>query len=169
MQVFPIPAGVPFQICGRFGDCRGTNCSRRHEGVDLCANPNTPLLAVDDGAVRFGTDPLGGIVAVLVPSNAPQTHYYYAHLSAVEGSARSVKAGDVIGYVGRTGDAAAPGIPTHLHFGHYVPQPVDPLADLQAAARVGAPSGGLSVAQALAIGAAGVAVAATAAWWLTRG
>jgi murein DD-endopeptidase MepM/ murein hydrolase activator NlpD len=43
--------------------------------------------------------------------------FYYAHLSAfspLAGTGRSVKAGEVLGFVGNTGDA--PGTPTHLHF-----------------------------------------------------
>jgi murein DD-endopeptidase MepM/ murein hydrolase activator NlpD len=121
---------------------------------------------VDDGAVRFGNDPLGGLVASLYTS--PTSHYYFAHLSAVEGGPRNVKAGDVIGYVGRTGDASAPGIPTHLHFGFYVPQAVDPLPMLQAAARVGAPGVPQGAAVAIAIGVGIIAGSAALAWWLVR-
>lgn len=128
------------------------------------------MLAVDDGQVRFGQDPLGGTIAVLAPSGVPiGLHWYYAHLSAVEGTARAVKAGDIIGYVGRSGDAAPPGIPTHLHFAKYTPTPTDPLGELQAAPRVTLSNGKtLSVGAALAVAGGAIVGSALLAWWLTR-
>jgi murein DD-endopeptidase MepM/ murein hydrolase activator NlpD len=113
MQVFPVvstPKGSP-----SYSDTWGAPRSggRTHKGTDILADEGTPVVAVDDGAVKFGTDPLGGNVATL---NAPdRTRYYYAHLNGFEGKARAVKAGDVIGYVGMTGNAAQTGI-NHLHF-----------------------------------------------------
>ena len=70
----------------------------------------TPLVAVKSGSVLFKTNALGGN-AVWLTSNDGDS-YYYAHLSSWEGSSRSVSQGEVIGYVGQTGNAGTP----HLHF-----------------------------------------------------
>ena len=70
----------------------------------------TPLVAVESGSVNFKTNALGGNVVWL--SGASGTAYYYAHLSSWEGSSRSVSQGEVIGYVGMTGNTSA----NHLHF-----------------------------------------------------
>lgn len=83
---------------------------RTHEGVDLMAPTGTPLVAVTAGHVRFWTNRLGGRVASLTADNG--TRYYYAHLSTYAGWSRRVDRGEVIGYVGSTGNAGAP----HLHF-----------------------------------------------------
>ncbi|MEZ5247890.1 MAG: M23 family metallopeptidase [Ilumatobacteraceae bacterium] len=65
------------------------------------------------GGVRHGAvlhQPARGNAAWLTGSDGNK--YYYAHLSAWEGGDRSVGAGEVIGYVGATGNASGP----HLHF-----------------------------------------------------
>ena len=86
---------------------------RGHQGVDIFASEGSPLVAVDAGEIRFGSDPLGGNVANLYADDG--RHYYYAHLSAFAGSGpRRVAAGDVIGYVGTTGNAR--GTRAHVHF-----------------------------------------------------
>ena len=73
----------------------------------------TPLVAVIDGAATMKTNALGGNTVGLKGSDG--NYYYYAHLSGWEGSSRTVSQGEVIGYVGHTGDTAA----NHLHFGIY--------------------------------------------------
>ena len=83
---------------------------RRHEGVDMMASTGTPLVAVVSGSVTFKQNSLGGNAVWLRGSNGDS--YYYAHLSSFEGSSRSVGQGEVIGYVGSTGNAGVP----HLHF-----------------------------------------------------
>ena len=84
---------------------------RSHEGVDLLASTGTPLVAVVSGSVQFKHNSLGGNAVWL--AGADGNRYYYAHLSAFEGSSRGVSQGEVIGYVGDTGNAR--GTP-HLHF-----------------------------------------------------
>lgn len=85
----------------------------KHNGVDIFAERGTPILAPDAGAVTFAIDPLGGNVANL--KLADGRRYYFAHLERYEGqSGRIVAAGDVIGYVGNTGNAR--GTSPHLHF-----------------------------------------------------
>lgn len=70
----------------------------------------TPLVAVESGSVQFKTNSLGGNAIWLQGGSGAR--YYYAHLSAWEGSSRGVSQGEVIGYVGSTGNAGV----DHLHF-----------------------------------------------------
>ena len=96
-----------------YGDSWGGPRSggRRHEGVDMLAPTGTPLYAAASGLVNFKQNTLGGLAVSLTADNG--NRYYYAHLSQYEGTSRRVAQGDVIGYVGDTGNAT--GIP-HLHF-----------------------------------------------------
>ena len=96
-----------------YGDTWGAPRSggRRHQGVDMLAPTGTPLQAVIGGMVSQRANTLGGITISLVGDNG--NRYYYAHLSAYEGEPGRVEQGQVIGYVGDTGNAT--GTP-HLHF-----------------------------------------------------
>lgn len=114
LRVFPVAQGARYE--NDWGQARTgfkpNGEPRTHEGNDLFGPEGRPLLAVDDGMLSFGNDPFGGQIAVLRANDG--TRYYYAHLSRYEGVNRRVRAGDVIGYLGRTGNAitTAP----HLHF-----------------------------------------------------
>lgn len=88
----------------------GRSGGRSHEGVDMMSPGGTPLVAVESGYVQFKTTPLGGN-SIWLNGNSG-TRYFYAHLSAWEGSSRNVSQGEVIGYVGSTGNTSA----NHLHF-----------------------------------------------------
>jgi hypothetical protein len=104
---------------------------RVHEGTDIFAAEGTPLFAVDDGFVSFGESGLGGLLARLKANDGAT--YLYIHLSAFEGENRPVKMGDVIGYVGHTGNAAT--TPPHCHFEiHPIPGegPINPFPILTA-------------------------------------
>jgi murein DD-endopeptidase MepM/ murein hydrolase activator NlpD len=81
-----------------------------HEGIDMPAVTDTPVVAVVDGIMRHDDGGAGGHGAWLTGTDG--LSYYYAHFSHYEGEGRLVAAGDVIGYVGMTGDATGP----HLHF-----------------------------------------------------
>ena len=87
-----------------------------HHGNDIFAPLGAPLLAVSDGTLFLvGWNTLGGNRLWL--RDLQGNEFYYAHLSAYSPLARDgahVHAGDVIGFVGNTGDAE--GTPTHLHF-----------------------------------------------------
>ena len=76
----------------------------------MMAARGVPLVAVESGYAQFKTTRLGGN-SVWVNGNSG-TRYFYAHLSAWEGSSRNVSRGEVIGYVGATGNTSA----NHLHF-----------------------------------------------------
>jgi murein DD-endopeptidase MepM/ murein hydrolase activator NlpD len=83
-----------------------------HKGVDLMAASGTPDVAVVSGTVTYKEGGTSGLGAYLQGDDG--NLYYYFHLSAYEGGARRVSQGEVIGYVGNTGDAryTAP----HTHF-----------------------------------------------------
>ena len=98
-----------------FNEMRGA--SRRHEALDVLAPRDTPILAVEDGKIaRLFLSDAGGIT--IYQFDPSETYcYYYAHLERYadgvkEGS--SIKRGQVIGYVGTTGNA--PRNTPHLHF-----------------------------------------------------
>ncbi|MEP6714853.1 MAG: M23 family metallopeptidase [Terriglobia bacterium] len=94
-----------------------THNGHRHGAVDVMAPRGTPVRAVISGKVAklFLSKP-GGITIYLVDDPGVYC-YYYAHLDGYAANLHDgarVKAGDVIGYVGSTGDAAANA--PHLHF-----------------------------------------------------
>ena len=112
----PVPAVRMRRLVDSWGGRRSGG--RRHEGIDIFAPKEAPVASTTRGlVVRVGTNRLGGrIVAVLGPG---LEWHYYAHLDRYgafhEGDI--VHAGDVIGYVGNTGNAR--GTPPHLHYGIY--------------------------------------------------
>lgn len=112
--VFPVYGTASFG--DSFGGPRPNVPGGWHHGEDIFAAAGTPLLAVADGTLHtIGFNKIGGYRLWL--RDTAGNEFYYAHLSAysplaVEG--RRVEAGDVIGFVGDTGDADG-GAP-HLHF-----------------------------------------------------
>lgn len=114
--VFPVQP--PFSFVDTFGAPRmfGTKYAHSHQGIDIFAPSGAPLRAVSRGVIaRKGQAVLGGNKLWLVAADG--TQYYYAHLSAfVEGvdDGTVVEAGQVIGFVGNTGNAIT--TPAHLHF-----------------------------------------------------
>jgi murein DD-endopeptidase MepM/ murein hydrolase activator NlpD len=112
--VFPVYGTASFG--DSFGAPRPNVPGGWHHGEDIFARLGTPLLAVADGTLHtIGFNKIGGYRLWLRDTSGNE--FYYAHLSAysplaVEG--RRVEAGDVVGFVGDTGDADG-GTP-HLHF-----------------------------------------------------
>jgi hypothetical protein len=117
------PLGLPryvFPVGGpaSFGDTYGAARSdvSWHHGDDIFAPLGTPVVAVADGTLnRVGWERLGGWR--LWVRDRLANEFYYAHLSGYTRTAlrgRRVRAGQVLGYVGDTGDAY--GTPFHLHF-----------------------------------------------------
>jgi murein DD-endopeptidase MepM/ murein hydrolase activator NlpD len=101
---------------GEFDERRGGG-ERPHEAVDMLAPRNTPVHAVEDGTVAklFFSKAGGNTIYQFDPSS--RFCYYYAHLERYADGLKDgqrVSRGDVIGYVGTTGNAP-PGTP-HLHF-----------------------------------------------------
>jgi murein DD-endopeptidase MepM/ murein hydrolase activator NlpD len=111
IRVFPVAAEGHPTFADDFGTARPGG--HKHQGNDIFAAEGTAIVAVDDGALRFAEDPLGGHAFYLTADDG--TVYYGAHLAAYEGqSPRFATAGEVLGYVGHTGNAARTS--AHLHF-----------------------------------------------------
>ena len=83
---------------------------RLHEGVDLLSPFGTPNVAVTSGRIVHNSGPNEGNGIFLYGDNG--NTYYYFHLSSYAGGPRRVQTGEVIGYVGATGDTTA----NHTHF-----------------------------------------------------
>jgi murein DD-endopeptidase MepM/ murein hydrolase activator NlpD len=110
--VFPVYG--PVQFSDTFGAARAD--VSWHHGDDIFAPLGSPVLAVADGTLfSVGWNDIGGNRIWL--RDREGNYFYYAHLAAFSTLASddaAVRAGDVIGFVGNTGDAA--GTPYHLHF-----------------------------------------------------
>jgi murein DD-endopeptidase MepM/ murein hydrolase activator NlpD len=125
--LFPVPAVSPAAMSDGFAEARG---KRSHMAVDILAPRGSPVVAVDDGTLaRLSSSPAGGISIDQLDA-ALRYCFFYAHLERyAEGltEGQAVKRGEVIGYVGATGNAP-PNTP-HLHFAiHEVMSPKQCLA-----------------------------------------
>ncbi len=128
LKVFlPIAKSYPYSHFDDFGVSRSYGFKRKHLGHDMMGQIGTPIVAVESGYVEsLGWNQYGGW-RIGIRSFDKKRYYYYAHLrknfpynkTLVVGSI--VQAGDVIGYLGRTGYSSsenANNITTpHLHFG----------------------------------------------------
>ncbi len=88
---------------------------RLHMGTDLFAESGTPLRSPTDGVVRLSNGGLGGLSTYVVQPDG--TYFYMAHLAGWPQGLRdgqAVTIGDIVGYVGTSGNASG-GSP-HLHF-----------------------------------------------------
>ena len=110
--VFPIAGDCEFIDSWGYPRSGG----RWHQGADIFATHGTPVVASENGTLAgVGSGTLGGIK--LWVNGESGNEYYYAHLAAFAPDVRNgklVRAGEVIGYVGDTGNATPGG--WHLHF-----------------------------------------------------
>lgn len=120
-QTLSIPGGgswvCPLDSPSYFNDWgfpRGTD--RYHEGNDLFADADQPVRAPVSGRVVYVVGTIGGFQFNLYGDDGIE--YVGSHMSGFEGSDRRVDAGEVIGYVGTSGNAQ--GTRPHTHFGMYV-------------------------------------------------
>ena len=123
----PLAKNFPYSHYDDFGVSRSYGYRRQHLGHDMMGQTGTPVIAVESGVVEaIGWNQYGGW-RLGIRSFDSKRYYYYAHLRKdypfqsilKEGSV--VTAGDVIGYMGRTGYSAKENTnnldETHLHFG----------------------------------------------------
>lgn len=114
--VFPVAGDVEFIDSWGYPRMTGTASEHWHQGTDVFAQYGTPLIAAENGVLeRVGVGSLGG--NKLWVRGESGVEYYYAHLAAFApgvADGRPVRAGEVVGYVGDTGNAR--GTSPHLHF-----------------------------------------------------
>jgi murein DD-endopeptidase MepM/ murein hydrolase activator NlpD len=112
---FVFPVFGAHEFTDTYGAFRAPN--RRHQGNDIFAAAGTPVVAVCDGSLnRVGTLPISGN-RLWVKCTKGGDSFFYAHLTAFATDTRSgerVTAGQVIGFVGSTGNAEQ--TPPHCHF-----------------------------------------------------
>ena len=111
---FPVKGYNLTNLRDNFDESRG---KRKHEALDIMAPRGTPVVAVDDGRVAKLFRSAAGGITVYQFDPEEKYVYYYAHLDGyakglAEGMA--LKRGDVVGFVGSTGNA--PAHAPHLHF-----------------------------------------------------
>lgn len=113
--IVPVAGIHPSELIDTFEDPRSGG--RTHLAIDIMATRNTPVLAFTDGVIRkLGTSKAGGLTIYQFDPNDTYS-FYYAHLgSYAEGLSEGdrVRRGQVIGYVGSSGNASADA--PHLHF-----------------------------------------------------
>lgn len=123
----PIAKDFPYSDYDDFGVSRSYGYRRKHLGHDMMGQVGTPVIAVESGYVaELGWNQYGGW-RVGINSFDGKRYYYYAHLRQdrpyAEGLKKGavVQAGDVIGYIGRTGYSKEENVNNideyHLHFG----------------------------------------------------
>lgn len=118
----PVAGVLRSELKDTYGAARSGG--RSHKGVDIFAKQGTPVVAAAEGViVKRDSNAVGGISVYQRGSDA-RTIYYYAHLHGYKPGLKEgdlVRPGDVIGYVGSTGNVT--GSP-HLHFSiHTVTDP----------------------------------------------
>jgi murein DD-endopeptidase MepM/ murein hydrolase activator NlpD len=110
VQGYACPVRGPHHFTDDWGDAR---TGHRHQGNDILAPYGTPVVAVISGTIKTDYSSAGGISLYLRGSDGNE--YFYAHNSRnVASDGQRVVTGEVIGYVGNTGDAR--GGPSHVHF-----------------------------------------------------
>ena len=123
----PIAAGYGYSHCADFGVGRSFGFKRKHLGNDLMGSAGTPIVAVEGGVVEaMGWNRYGGW-RIGIRSFDNKRYYYYAHLQKDHPFAAGlqegdiVQAGDLIGFMGRTGYSDKENVnnieTVHLHFG----------------------------------------------------
>lgn len=154
--VSPISKSLVFPVAGKrsfvgsFWGAVRDGGKRKHEGIDIFAKKGTPVVAICDGIiVSKGTTPRGGKVLWL-QSNEHPVSVYYAHLDQHKVKhGQYVRKGQVIGTVGKTGNARY--TPPHLHFGIYkYTGAVNPLPYVKNSKRIILPAASLKANPAIA-------------------
>jgi len=131
LEAFPVPILFdvpPRDVRDTWGDARSNG--RTHEGTDIFAPKGAYVVAPSDSVVSeigFGANG-GNFVYTINPGGE---RFYFAHLDDYKDGLKQgdiLKKGDLIGYVGNTGNAS--GGATHLHFGIYASGAQNPFSRL---------------------------------------
>lgn len=144
IEIFPVPGVRASAVADSFNDKRGGG--RIHEATDIMAPRGTPVLAVADGVIKklFLSIPGGKTIYQFDPSET--WCYYYAHLDRYADEIEdgvTVQRGELIAYVGSTGNASADA--PHLHFAifrlgpekqYWKGTPIDPYPQLMQTLRL---------------------------------
>ena len=112
--LIPVAGIVQNQLRNTFNESRGGG--RVHQAIDILAPHGTPVIAAVDGKIRKLFNSKAGGITIYQADAADEKMYYYAHLARYADGLREgqfVSRGDVIGYVGTTGNARST---PHLHF-----------------------------------------------------
>jgi murein DD-endopeptidase MepM/ murein hydrolase activator NlpD len=113
--IVPVEGVGPESLTRQFDEVRGG--SRRHEAIDILAPRNTPVKAVESGRIARLFQSRAGGLTIYQFDPTERFCYYYAHLEKYAPGLREgdvVRKGQVIGYVGTSGNA--PADTPHLHF-----------------------------------------------------
>ena len=113
--MMPVQGYDAAKLRDTFDEVRGG--IRKHEALDIMAARGTPVVAADDGVIVKLFRSLAGGITIYQADPSDKFVYYYAHLDHYRDGLKegeAVHRGDVIGYVGTTGNAAANA--PHLHF-----------------------------------------------------
>lgn len=113
-SLFPIKEGVSYRVTAKFGNMKDpfSKKHRHHWGIDIAAKTGTAIVATGNGKVVKAQNQ-GNWGNLLVVNHGGGYETWYAHLDgfAVEEGA-TVRAGEVVGYLGNTGKSTGP----HLHY-----------------------------------------------------
>ena len=179
VRAITFPVQGPVRYGDDYGDCRGSGCSRPHEGIDVFGTKMQPLVAAASGTVTYlrldGGRSAGNSLAITdgegwaywylhINNDTPGTDDGAAPLNAVLAPGvwigKPVAAGQVIAYMGDSGNAE--GTSAHLHF--EIDRPggvnINPYASLRGAAAPAASSPAPSATPVLRRGMTGPAVLA---------
>ena len=110
----PVLGVKAMQLRDSFNELRGIV---KHEAIDIPAPRGTPVIAVDDGRIAKLFKSIPGGLTIYHFDPGEKFAYYYAHLDGYAAGVtegKPVKRGEVIGYVGSTGNANSAN--PHLHF-----------------------------------------------------
>lgn len=123
----PVAGVRPKELADTYTQARAGG-ARTHDAIDIMAPEGTPVISASDGTIeKLFVSQGGGGITVYIRSLDRRWIYYYAHLQRYApglAEGQRVRRGQVIGYVGRTGNAAAAG--PHLHFAINRMEPGEP-------------------------------------------
>jgi len=113
--IIPAQGVTADKLIDSFDDLRGG--TRHHEALDIMSPRGTPVLSADDGQILKLHNSVAGGLSIYIADTSQRYIMLYAHLDHYRpglAAGQVVKKGELIGYVGSTGNAS-PAAP-HLHF-----------------------------------------------------